>query len=190
MIQRRLSLRHRQFIEEYLQTFNASEAARRCGYRSASEHGYEVLSMPEIQRIIRQRLEQRVMGQDEVLDRLSAQARADYTEFLVVEPDGTLRLDFEAMKAAGKLHLLQEVTYGAGTTTAKFQNVQRALELLGKHYSLFVERVDGNLHVDSTDLDLSRLSIDELREFEQLLTKAQGSEPDDSEEGATEEVAE
>ncbi len=146
--------------------------------------------MPEIQRIIRQRLEQRVMGQDEVLDRLSAQARADYTEFLVVEPDGTLRLDFEAMKAAGKLHLLQEVTYGAGTTTAKFQNVQRALELLGKHYSLFVERVDGNLHVDSTDLDLSRLSIDELREFEQLLTKAQGSKPDDSEEGATEEVAE
>ncbi len=75
--------KQRLFVEHYLRTWNASEAARQAGYKgSFRQIGSENLSKPAIRAQIEERLAQAVMGANEALARLTEQARgfdpADY----------------------------------------------------------------------------------------------------------------
>lgn len=74
-----LSNKQRVFIEEYLIDFNATQAALRAGYskRSAQQIGQENLSKPVIADVIKARLTEKTMSADEVLIRITEQAKAD-----------------------------------------------------------------------------------------------------------------
>jgi phage terminase small subunit len=71
------------FVEEYLRTFNAADAARRAGYseRTARSMGQQLLTLVDVQAAIKARLNQNAMTTDEVLNRLAAQSRADLGVF-------------------------------------------------------------------------------------------------------------
>ena len=73
-----MNRKQRIFVEEYLQTWNASEAARRAGYseKTAYSIGWELLRKPEIAEAIRRRVADLTVGTDEGLVLLTAQARA------------------------------------------------------------------------------------------------------------------
>lgn len=74
------------FLEAYLQTWNASEAARRAGYsaKTAGSIGHDLLKKPEIKEAIRRRVADSTVGANEGLTLLTAQARASATNYFKV----------------------------------------------------------------------------------------------------------
>jgi phage terminase small subunit len=83
------------FAENYLCTFNATEAAMKAGYsdRTARQIGYENLTKPYIQNYIRERSEDKLsrlgITQEKVLAELAAIAFSKVTDFL--NDDWTLK---------------------------------------------------------------------------------------------------
>lgn len=187
-----LNPKQRRFVVEYLACLNASEASRRAGYsaKTAGAIGSENLKKPDIAEAVAAGMDLQAMPTEEILARLSAQARGDMGDFLRVdEEDVTLtwslisapidpesgevdvgglavtlamqgsvqptdrvlhtvtvkrsvaRLDMLAAGQAGKLGLVRK--YGLdkdGKISIELYDAQKALELLGKHRGLFVER--------------------------------------------------
>ncbi len=84
-----LSRKQAVFVSEYLQCFNAAEAARRAGYseRTARQIGQENLTKPYIQALISDRLAVIHMSANEVLKLLADIARADIGVFFKVSDE-------------------------------------------------------------------------------------------------------
>ena len=137
---RKLTGKQKVFVEAYLETLNATEAARRAGYRATYESlrriGSQNLTKPKIRKEIDSRLNEMVMSADEVLSRLSQQASAEYSEFMTKY--GTL--DLSKLIAEGKGHLIKRIKKDATGIDIWFYDSQKALELLGKYHSLFTEK--------------------------------------------------
>lgn len=78
-----MTRRQQVFIDEYLNCWNASEAARRAGYstKSAKFIGKETLERPEVAAEIERRITDRGVKAPEVLLRLTEQARGDIGQF-------------------------------------------------------------------------------------------------------------
>lgn len=111
------SNRQRIFIDEYLVTLNATEAARRAGYseRTAAVIGHENLRKPHIAAEVRRRLAERLMSAEEVLVRTADIARGDLSAY--IGDDG--EIDITALRASGKGHLLKRYRLARRTTTLK-----------------------------------------------------------------------
>lgn len=79
----RLTRKQKLFVDYYLQSFNATDAARRAGYseKTAYAMGWENLRKPEIKKEVDARLEEVHMSADEALKRLADMARGDIGEF-------------------------------------------------------------------------------------------------------------
>lgn len=149
-----LTRKQKAFVQAYLATFNATEAARRAKYNgddaTLASVGWENLRKPEIAKAVQERLAAQVMSADEVLNRLSDHARADIKDFLAVSANGDVALDIQA--AEGKTHLIKKVTQRHSTRTTKdsvtedtvitleLHDAQAALVHIGKHHKLFVEQ--------------------------------------------------
>lgn len=147
--------KERAFIENYLATFNISKAARDAGYseRSARSTGRDILQKPYIREMVEARLKESAMSADEVLARLSAQARATIADFLVVDKDGFAHFDFSKIEASESMHAIKKIKtkrsrrmVGAGDNAEEWEDenvevelydAQRALEILGKHHKIY-----------------------------------------------------
>lgn len=87
---RRLSERQRRFIDYYLMTLNATEAAQRAGYsaKCANQIGPRNMKNPAIKAAITERLKQlddaRIAQIREVLERVTSVARRELTDEVVV----------------------------------------------------------------------------------------------------------
>lgn len=117
-----LSYKHQQFINEYLDCFNATEAYSRV-YPSAKRetclaNGSKLLGNTRISEEIQRRLAKNVMSVDEALSRLTDMARTDITGFLVqtkyINEKGieksVLGVDLEALQESGKGYLIRELS--------------------------------------------------------------------------------
>lgn len=153
-----LKARQQLFVEEYLMSFNATQAALAAGYspRSAGSIGAENLKKPEIFAEIQRRMQATAMLADEVLMRLAAQARGSMADFL----DNENRLDLAAGRTAEKLHLLKKMKQRRRieqgdddrlieTVETEFElyDAQRALELLGKHHGVLKEVLNSEQNI-------------------------------------------
>lgn len=126
-----LSAKRRAFIEQYLRDFNGTQAAIRAGYseRSARVSACKILARPEVQAEIQRRLAELKMGTDEVLLRLTEQARAEYAEYL--GDDGTV--DLQRMLDDGKAHLVRGTKWDRrGNLVVEFYDAQAALVQIGR----------------------------------------------------------
>ena len=105
-----LTNKRKVFIAEYLKCWNASEAARRAGYKYPGTEGHRLLKMAEIDERIQQVLDESAMSAHECLQLLSDIARGD-------EPAHPSQL--KALELVGKAHAMfidrhkQEVDLGA-----------------------------------------------------------------------------
>ena len=144
-----LSRKQQAFIEHYLTSWNATQAAIAAGYsqKSARAIGAENLTKPDIQAAIQARLVELKMTADEVVTRLTEHARGSLAPFMRVSLTGDLKgFDLSDDKP---LHLLHKVsvtkrTYGdvtEETVAIERYNAQTALTLLGKHHKLFTDNV-------------------------------------------------
>ncbi|MBY0756524.1 terminase small subunit [Clostridium sardiniense] len=127
MDNKKLTPKQKAFADYYIETGNATEAARRAGYskKTAAVIGTENLIKPNIKQYIDERLKEiedkRIAKGEEVLQYLTKVMRG--------EEKDQFGLD------------------------ASLQDRTKAAELLGKRYRLFVDKVerDTNLNVNSTD---------------------------------------
>lgn len=96
----KLNRRQQVFVEEYLRCFNASEAARRAGYKGKpSVIGARLLADVSIKAAFDARLKELHMGTDEALKLLADQARGDIGDFMDISSVG---YNFDLMKAREK----------------------------------------------------------------------------------------
>jgi hypothetical protein len=152
---RTLSPRRRRFVEAYLTTWNASEAARQAGYTGKSNViGPRLLANVGIQSRIAERMKESAMGADEVLKRLSDIARSDIGDFLDIG-NMAFSVDLNKAKEMGITHLLKKVKMRTATTLSadgvetethtievEPYDAQAALNTLGKHLNLFNDKIE------------------------------------------------
>lgn len=137
-----LSAKQELFVSHYLRCWNASESARLAGYseKTAYSIGQENLKKPEIQQHIKERLSEVAMSADEVLTRLTQQARAEHSQFWKCDFGEKPFLDMKALLEAGYGHLIKSVTRDGKTgkiTRIEFYDSQGALDKLAKARGLY-----------------------------------------------------
>lgn len=139
-----LSAKHRVFVEEYLKTWNATDAYCAAYPKSSRDaartHGARLVANGNIADAIQERIAERTMGADEVLVRLSEQARAEYSQYF--RPNGTV--DLEKLIADGKAHLIKKVKETRWGLQVEFYDAHAAKELIGKHHRLFTDGPSGD----------------------------------------------
>lgn len=134
-----LTNKRRAFVEHYLTCWNASEAARRAGYKSrANTAGNRLLSNVDVQAEIQHRLQEMQMDSDEVLTRLAEQARGEGA--LYVREDG--RVDIAALVRDGKAHLVKRIKETKDGRDVEFYDAQAALVHIGRHHVLFTDKYE------------------------------------------------
>lgn len=157
-----LNAKQQLFVTEYLQCFNATQAAIAAGYspKTARSIGAENLTKPDILAEIQEHLDESAMMASEVLMRLAQQARGDIGDYL--NENGNF--DLAKARRAAKTKLIKKFktkttvrTFGEAeveTTEVEFElyDAQAALSLLGKHHKLFVEQSEikhsGNMQLE------------------------------------------
>ena len=153
-----LTAKQQAFIDEYLKTWNATEAASRAGYssRTASAIGHENLSKPEIADVIKERLTEMKMSADEVLTRTADIARGNLSEW--IDADGNV--DIAAMRAAGMGHLIKryDVTRrilrdGTEVVTTKIElyPADLAHDRLLRHHGLYQDRLSIDARIEEVN---------------------------------------
>lgn len=140
-----LTKRQQLFRDYYLASFNATDAARQAGYKHPNQQGPELLKQPHIAAAIDARLGEVAMSANEVLARLTEQARSDIGEFL----DFSGNLDLKRMKDSGMTRLVKKLntSKASGTTpkggdweretvTLELHDAQAALTTLARYHGL------------------------------------------------------
>ena len=82
--------KQKQFINEYLKCWNATQAAIRAGYseKTAYSIGPRLLKDVEIKAVIKQRIDENAMTADEALQEMANIARGDITDLMVISHAG------------------------------------------------------------------------------------------------------
>lgn len=141
--------KQRVFLEEYLRTWNATEAARIANYAHPNTQGPRLLVNVRIQEAIQERLAEKAMTADEVLARLAEQARMSIAPFvfedsiIIGEGENIKAIDapglnWEAIKEHG--HLIKSIRGTPNGPVIELHDAQKALIHLGKNHALFTDR--------------------------------------------------
>jgi phage terminase small subunit len=140
-----LSIKHSKFVDEYLRCFNGTQAYLLVYPKTKADcaraNAARLIATDSIKAEIASRLAEAHMTADEALKRLADMARGDVTEFIT--PFGAVDLD--AVKAAGKGHLIKKIK-------------QRTITKIGKG-----ER-DEDTEVHDTEIELhdAQAAIDKI----------------------------
>ncbi len=135
----KLNERQARFADEYIIDLNATQAAIRAGYskKTAYSQGQRLLKNVEIKQMIDKRLEEKkeklIMKQDEILIRLSEQARRQATDFQVVlteKPSFDDKGNFLGIER--KPEIVEVPTQN--------KDAIKAMELLGKRYTMWTDK--------------------------------------------------
>ena len=151
---RKLTNKQQIFVDEYLKSWNATDAARKAGYKgndkTLSVVGSENLAKPCIATIIESRLEESLQDSkitaDETLQGLSDIATGDLSDFMSVYA-GMPVIDFSKAEKAGKLHLIKKLTISEGKFSFELYSKQRALETMAKHYGLLNTKIEIDINM-------------------------------------------
>lgn len=118
--EKKLTHKQQVFIDEYLLSFNATEAAKKAGYSEKTAHaiGWENLRKPEIIDVIQSRLAEVHMSADEAIKLLSDMARGDIAKIMDVQSMG-FSLDMQKAQELGLTKLIKKVKQKTTTYIAK-----------------------------------------------------------------------
>lgn len=149
-----LTSKQQLFLSEYLIDMNATQAAIRAGYsaRSANQISQRLLGLSEIQAGIKQKLEQKAMKSDEILQKLTDIAQGSMGDYLDVS-SMAFQIDLAKAKELNKLHLIKRVRQKTTTIVREgAEDVEqnqidielldqlKALEMLAKYHGLLVDK--------------------------------------------------
>jgi phage terminase small subunit len=155
--EKQLTPKQAAFCAEYMIDLNATKAAIRAGYseKTAASIGQENLRKPEIQREISELMAERAkrveVSADTVLSELLKIATVDIG--LAFKEDGSLKeihdMPVEIRRAISGVDVFEEFE-GRGedreqvgwTKKVRFWDKTKALEMLGRHLRLFIDKVE------------------------------------------------
>jgi phage terminase small subunit len=164
--------KQRVFVEEYLTTWNATEAARRAGYAFPNVEGARLLVNPSIAETIKARVAEKVMTADEVLVRLAGHARATIEDIAQITDKGTFVLDLNKARRDGKLGMIKKIKAQKVGYELELHDQQAALVHIGKVHGLFIDKQNVNLQ-GSLDVNLGSLAVTDIdREIMALVDTA------------------
>ena len=152
-----LTTKQAAFLYEYLRNaFNATAAAKFAKYKNPNNAGPRLLTNPKIIRALEfEVIAPGVMDAEEVLGRLSEQARGEYSKYFITEKIGyvigekigyrdVLTIDFQKMIDDGKGHLIKGVKQTQYGQVIEFHDAHLALVDMGRAHKLFIDRLDQN----------------------------------------------
>ncbi len=137
------------FVEEYLCSLNATDAARKAGYskRSAEIIGFENLRKPKIIAALQERREELAkhvkVTPKSVAEEYARLAFADMATYVTWGPDGvTLKESDELPEGASAavIEVTETITGQGSTVRFKLHDKKGALDSLAKHLGMFIER--------------------------------------------------
>ncbi len=158
----KLTAKQEMFVQEYLIDLNATQAAIRAGYSTATakEIGCENLTKPNIRASIDEALAERSkrtgINQDRVLREIARIAFVN-AENIINPNDATVKEDASeddtAAIASVKVKTVSGDEFDSTEREIKFADKLKALELLGKHLGMFKDNVNisGDLGVKIID---------------------------------------
>jgi phage terminase small subunit len=140
-----LTKRQQLFIEAYLGEafFNATEAARMVGLTHPNKQGPRMLVNVGIKSAIKARIEESAMTANEVLARLTAEARGSLADMM--ELDGYFPyLDLQKAKENGSINLIKKIKFRelGGVESIELYDAQAAKVHIGRFHKLFVDKVE------------------------------------------------
>lgn len=142
-------------MEEYLIDLNATQAAIRAGYspKTADRQGARMLGFvgvsDAINKALADRSKRNVVDQNRILEELAAIAFSDITGIVRFE-NGKMIIEETANLTDNQrraiLEMSESITDSGKTRKVKLHDKLRALEMLGKHLSMFRDRMDININ--------------------------------------------
>lgn len=137
-----LNYQRRMFVSFYLgiSSGNATDAARRAGYRFPRVTGCQLLTIPNIRAAIEAKLDELSLSTDEILSRLSEIAAANLEDFIELLPGGGFKVDLRKAEKAGKLHLVRVIRRTAYGEWIELHNAMDALDRLARYRGMYGER--------------------------------------------------
>ncbi|MGM7719431.1 terminase small subunit [Metabacillus sp. Hm71] len=135
----KLTEKQKRFADFYIETGNATDSYRRaynCTEKTASVEGFKNLAKPSVKSYIDSKLTEmsnkRIMDAEEVMTLLTSIARGEENEDVVVFGENGPEITTKGMSAKDRI---------------------KALELLGKRYTLWTDRkeIEGNIGVTIVD---------------------------------------
>jgi phage terminase small subunit len=150
--------KQRAFIDNYILTLNATEAARLAGYKGDNNTlavvGYENLRNPKIAAQIDSRMAKLTISANETLARVTQQATGSLADFLIIDSSGNASIDFAKAQSAGKLGLVKKYSETEVSRTTKDGEVistkrvnielypaDAALDKLMRYHSLYNDKI-------------------------------------------------
>lgn len=147
--------KHERFCQEYIIDLNATKAAERAKYskRTANEQGCRLLANVSVQKRIAKLKEERAartqITQDRVIEELKILAFSDFRDYgEIVKEFGIDRLKLNTFKeikgeATRAIKSISEKISKDGVQLSfKLHGKTQAIELLGKHLGMFVDKFD------------------------------------------------
>jgi hypothetical protein len=124
------------FVMFYLGTAagNATEAARRAGYRQPRMVGSRLMTKDAIQAAVNAKIDALQISQDEILLRMARLATSSISDFIVVE-GGTWRLELEKVKQHG--YAIKKIKQGKDGPEIELESKHNALVKLGEYYNMW-----------------------------------------------------
>lgn len=132
----KLTEKQKRFVAEYLVDLNATDAARRAGYKDPNI-GRQLITKNNVSAEIakrREKLQSKLeITQETVLQELAAIAFANGTDFAAIDKNGCVTLTPTSELSEEKKKAVASIKEGQYGTEVKLHDKVRALELLGKH---------------------------------------------------------
>lgn len=152
----KLTRKEQLFVDFYIQTLNATEAARLAKYAHPNTQGPRIAGKPHVEAEIESRLAKHHASAEEVLAVLSNHMRGSLGDFLDIDDEtGSTRLALAEAKAQGKLGLLKKFKVYRESGTSKdgepWEKERQEIELhdpqsaavhLGKYHKLFTDKTE------------------------------------------------
>ena len=127
-------------------------------YNAARANASRMIANDNIEAAISKRLKEKAMGVDELISRYGDQARASLFPFIRITGEGFVYFDFSHPQAKEYLHLVKKIKSkrtrrleGRGEDAelwedewveVELHDAQKAMEMIGKMHSLFIDRTD------------------------------------------------
>lgn len=183
-----LTFKQRLFVEAYVGRArgNGTEAARLAGYEgddnTLKSVGSENLRKPDVAKEIQVRRKELVasISAETLILSAAEDASSSYEDFVTVNEDGSFAFDLVKAKAAGKLHLIEDLGHDkeTGAPVIKLPKRGPAREFLAKMLGFTKGEVAGSTHNTQVNIykDLDKLSTEELRKIREVKQLGEGKE--------------
>jgi hypothetical protein len=135
--ERKLTLKQEKYIEAYLRTGNATQAAREAGYEGDTQ-GLANIGYQNYRKLyIRQRIEDRIaearIDTDEILGVLRSQLHGSIEDCFEFSDYGQPTLNLNLARARGVLHLIKELSFDQwGRPKVKMYDAKSAADTLAR----------------------------------------------------------